>query len=483
MSMAILVGNGGDNSLAPRAVILSEFLPSMARSRPSSALARLFQAADRPLYVVSTDYELVFANQSCLDWLALPPDGVLGGRCRFHTPPGGAADATLAGLCPPPSAWEEPVSEAILAVPASDGSVRRRHASFVRLGNTPAGAGGLLVLLATADLTGEEAESAWADEPESVRLHEEVRRFRQELAGRFRIDRLVGDGPAMRLARAQVQAAAASRASVLIVGPPGSGRQHVAAAIHYASPGESAGRLAPLSCGLLGSDLIRATVRALAGSASAEARGTLVLNEADQIPADVQAELAEWFARPGFPLRVISVARRPLANLVRRERFREDLACALSTITIRLPSLAQRRADIPALAQLFLEDLNAREATQRAGFASEVLERLAVYDWPGNLGELAEMVAGMHRSAAGSWISLSDLPQRMHWVGEAAARPRVAEESIVLDEYLARIERELIERALNRAKGNKAKAARLLGLNRPRLYRRMLQLGLTTEED
>lgn len=431
------------------------------------------------MYVLSPRHEIVFANQACLDWLGLSAEAVLGRSCLFHTPPDANAEALVAGLCPSPSVWEEPACEAIVSIPHSPSALpRRRRASLVRLGSTASAPGGLLVLVAGEDMSEPEAGAVLAGLSEAEQLHEAVRQFRQGLAARYRIDRLVGDCPAMRRVREQVQAAAASRASVLIVGRPGTGRQHTAAAIHYARAEESKGRLAPLSCGLLGSDLIRATVRALASGASADARGTLVLSEADQMPFDVQAELAEWFTRPEFPLRLIAVSARPLAALVRRNRYREDLACALSTITIRLPSLAERRADIPVLAQLFLEDLNAREQPQRAGFTPEVLDRLAVCDWPGNLNELAEAVAAMHRGATGPWIGMADIPQRLHWAGEAAARPRVAEETIVLDAFLAGIERELIERALSRCKGNKAKAARLLGLNRPRLYRRMVQLGL-----
>lgn len=80
-------------------------------------------------------------------------------------------------------------------------------------------------------------------------------------------------------------------------------------------------------------------------------------------------------------------------------------------------------------------------------------------------------------------MGVNDLPDRLHLAAAAEARPRRVEEKIVLDEYLGRIERELIERALSRAKGNKTKAARLLGMSRPRLYRRMVQLGLEEEEE
>ena len=158
--------------------------------------------------------------------------------------------------------------------------------------------------------------------------------------------------------------------------------------------------------------------------------------------------------------------------------FRGDLAAALSTIVIELPPLAGRREDLPLLAQLFLEELNAATRRQIGGFTPAALDLLDAHAWPGNLDELAQAVAEAHRRATGREIDVADLPERLRLVGQAVAQARRPEETIVLDEYLGRVERELIRRALARAKGNKARAARLLGLTRPRLYRRMVQLGL-----
>ncbi len=206
--------------------------------------------------------------------------------------------------------------------------------------------------------------------------------------------------------------------------------------------------------------------------------GTLLLHRVDEISADLQVELAGLFVRRPLAWRLIATAAEPLAELARRGKFREDLAAALSTIVIQLPALAQRRDDLPLLAQLVLEDLNALGGRQIGGFTPAALDLLDGYAWPGNLDELAEVVAESHRQAAGLEIDVADLPERLRLASRAAAHPRHAEETIVLPEYLGRVERELIRRALARAKGNKARAARLLGMTRPRLYRRMVQLGL-----
>lgn len=243
----------------------------------------------------------------------------------------------------------------------------------------------------------------------------------------------------------------------------------------------------PLECGLLDADLLHSTLRAAgaaAGGGPAEPLGgTLLLCDADRLPTEAQAALVAALSSPNSPWRAIATAASALVDLARRGLFREDLAALLSTLTIRLPPLSERRDDVPLLAQALLEEQNARGGKQLGGFAPEALDRLCAYNWPRGLDELAQVVAESHVRAAGALVVRADLPERLHVAAEIAARPRRKEEPIQLDEFIARIERELVRRALARSKGNKAKAARLLGLNRPRLYRRMLQLGLIDREE
>jgi DNA-binding NtrC family response regulator len=280
----------------------------------------------------------------------------------------------------------------------------------------------------------------------------------------------------MQLARRQIELAANGRNSVLLVGPSGSGRRHLASTIHYASP---SGALMPLDCPLLEGDLLE-TIQAafLREKLLGEPPGTLLLHRVDEISVEVQMELAAVLLRRPSTWRVLATAAEPLIELAKRGKFRGDLAAALSTVTIELPSLRSRMEDLPLLAQAFVEECNARGTKQLAGFTSAALDLLHSHIWPGNLDELAEVVAEAHQRAAAREIDVGDLPERLRLANQAAAYPRRVDETIVLDDYLARIERELIRRALARAKGNKARAARLLGTTRPKLYRRMVQLGL-----
>jgi len=467
----------------------------MAR-KPSTVaqLAKALNAQAQPIYVLDDEATVVFLNRACREWLGRDADGLLGTPAAYHSEPEPAGPkAVAAALCPPPQALHgQPCSAPVTHV-TPDGRVLRRRAVFVPVG-TPGSEPLLIVAILDAkDLPEHPApESAATEVPplagdreaEAAELHERIRRFRREAAGRFRADKLLGDSPAMRRARRQVELAAGTRASVLLVGPPGSGREHTAAAVHYASDPDHVGSLVPLDCSVLEGDLVRETVRALASGeplGERSERSTLLLNHVDRLPAEGQGELAGVLLARSFPLRLMATAESPLAALAREGSMREDLAAGLSTITIELPPLVERREDIPLLAQFFLEEANARSARQVAGFTPEALDRLDAYLWPGNLDELAQVVAEAHRHAEGPEIEADDLPRRLQLAARAAARPPRAEETIILDEFLGRVERELVRRALDRAKGNKARAARLLGMTRPRLYRRLEQLGLLDE--
>jgi DNA-binding NtrC family response regulator len=285
----------------------------------------------------------------------------------------------------------------------------------------------------------------------------------------------------MRQIRGQVRLAIAGRPQVTISGPPGSGREHLARTIHYHETEEAAPPLVPLSCALLDAELLQSTVEAFVRSCAeleTERPAALLLLDADQLPRDAQAALMGFLNIPEFDLHVIATTRQPLAGLAGREEFRPDLACALSTLVIELPDLCRRREDIPLLAQLFVEQENAAGKRQIGGFVSESLDELTAYPWPGNLDELAAAVREAHARAEGPFIQPEDLPQRIRLAADAAAYSKREEETVVLDEFLGQIEAEVISRALRRAKGNKTKAASLLGINRTRLLRRIDQLGL-----
>ncbi len=477
----------------PSALPLNQFPRNTAFSAMTSKrtaisqLAQLIENVRHPIYVLDEDLALVYLNEACGSWLGVEPESLLGIVCKYAAEPAdGTTETIAAGLCPPPTVLQgEPKCGTVFAT-LPDGVQRRRTARFFPLGNSASDVFGVLTVVAGEDSPIEENPTPSNVDPNAIELHDRIAAFRQEIAGRFRADAILGNSPAAALARRQTEIAVGCRCNVTIIGPTGSGRQSLAAAIHYGhldkskTLGVAGGNFVPLDCSTLPDELVLSTFEVIGRSSQADpqSRKTAVLVRADALSPEAQTALSEMIARRWIPYRVIATTETSLVTLSAHGAFRGDLATFLSPLSIELPSLANRREDVPLLTQVILELCNASQSKQSAGFTPEAIDRLAAYSWPGNVAELREVVVESHRNAKSREIAIEELPEKIRFAAHAAAYPRREDETVVLDEFLQRVERELIRRALARAKGNKAKAARLLGLTRPRLYRRMEELSI-----
>jgi DNA-binding NtrC family response regulator len=440
-------------------------------------LAKLLDDSVAPIYVLDDQRRIVFCNTACARWTRTKAQDLIGQQCVYHSPIDHSQSASIAaGLCPPPKVFSGQPQVAVVRSTGKDGRLVYRRGHFLPLGDGQDESAEVIAILAAQDCSA--VDPAPATESDAL-LHDQVHRFRMQLAGRFRPDSLIGNNPAIGRARTQIELARSVATSVLILGPGGSGKEHVAKAIHYGR--SEFGDLVPLACAVLEANLLRSTLRALALKSEVTAKetlGTLLLGDVDCMPLEVQADLYELLRANSLKMRVLATAARPLTTPISEGKFSLELACMLNTITIELPPLAERIEDLPLLAQAFLEEVNAGATKQVGGFSPEALDRLAAYAWPGNVDELAEIVRQSHERAQAGEVAARDLPDQIQWAADAASYPPRKDETIVLEEFLARVEKELITRAMRRAKGNKSKAAKLLGLTRPRLYRRLIQLGL-----
>lgn len=466
----------------------------MAVARSSLAeLTRLVDRCAAPVWVLDAAWRIVAVNGACCRWLGVAADALLGMECRYHSSPDFAQGPALAdALCPPPRAMAGQACRAVVVPPADPGQrpdgaeeAAAADARLVEFQPLLEDAERVLAVICIAALESAAPEQAEPASESSDALHRRLAHFRRKLRELHGEHRLVGDSPAIQRVRAQVKLAAGSKASVLIVGPPGSGRRRVAGAIHSAADQQSTSPMVPLSCKLLGAELMQATLRGLARvitDAPPQRPATLLLLDADQMPREAQLELAGILTRADLPLRVVSLAEVPLDALAARGEFHAELAALLCTLIIDMPPLAQRLDDLPLLAQAMVEELNTRGDKQVAGLSREALEQLAAYHWPGGMEELEQVIGQAHGAATMVEIMPADLPRRIFLSEAAARRAATPMQTIVLEEFLAQVERELLERALIAAKGNKAKAARLLGMTRPKLYRRLQQLGIIQDD-
>lgn len=450
----------------------------MARSRsPNNALGHLLSSSSLPVYVLDDRRQIVFCNQACADWTETAASELIGARCDYHGDPAVERIAAVAaGLCPPPEVFCGRRTRGEVTCRRGSGELSRRGAEFVLLGRDAPDHVGVIAVVDDCDLPAESPPQPARGETDPDELHRQLLTFRQQIGRCYSLDRLVGESAVMQRVRDQVRAAMASPARVVILGPPGSGREHVARTIHYADSPDTAGRLVPLPCLLADAELLQETitdVKRRPEKHEPQHPAALLLLDADQLSPAAQNELAGFFNLPGFELRTITTSTQSLLDLASQGDYRHDLALLLSTWVIELPPLSRRREDIPLLAQLLVEDANAAGGRQHSGFTEEALEYLVAYDWPGNTDQLAEFVHAALDRAAGPSITAADLPPHLHQAAAAAAHPPKSEETIVLDEFLAEIETELIQRALAQAKGNKTKAAELLGVTRARLLRRL----------
>lgn len=455
----------------------NEAMPSPGRS-----LLKLLDQSALPVYALDARRRIVYANEALGKWLGREPDSLAGIRCDYHAGIAEAASSEIgAALCPPPEAFDGTQREGQIARPPGDLlPPEQRPARFGRL-PLEAGEALLLVIVEPVPAEADDAKPLPAAITPSE-LHAQLQRLRGELGRRYAIGQLVGTSDAIRSVREQVRIAAAAQTRVLIVGPAGSGREHVARTIHYAQRSTSIGPLTPIACSLVDAEAMQSTLTSLLrrqAETPTERPPAALLVDVDRLRPDAQQELAGFLLLPDIELHTLATSRISLQRLAAKGRFRTDLAYALSTLTIVLPPLRERQEDVPLLAQHFLEETNAAGGKQLSGFATKAMELLIAHDWPGNFDELARTVREAAGRATGPLVQAADLPDALHLALHAAAHPPREMESIRLDEYLAEIEKELLQRALRVARGNKSKAAELLGINRQRLLRRLSQLGLT----
>ncbi len=436
--------------------------------RPSQ-IVKQFRALKQPIYLLDGEFTLVFCNKALEEWTGCEAEKLIGQRLRYHSPGSRLKHEIIAAsLSPPPEVFQGERKRVLLTIDRIT-ALSRRVAEFIPLQNE-----GVLVLVDPAEATAP-IEEPTQQRQAAAELHQTLFSMRRRQAGRFRWDRMIGASPPMQRLRRLARLAVDSTASVLILGEPGVGKEYLASAIHYAS--ENAGALIPLDCRLLDQEVIASTVLAFRKRYQREEtakRHTLLLKDADLFPVALTPLIVDFVSSNQPHQRLIATSPVPFD----RWPHSQTLPSLLGTLLLEIPPLHDRKEEIPLLAQLFLEDRNAVETKQLAGFASESLDVLTSYRWPGNLDELEALVGEMHEKAKGPLVSVADLPMRLHDQQDAVLHAAPQDEPIQLESFLLEIERELIERALRRAKGNKSRAAELLGITRPRLYRRLEQFGM-----
>jgi len=327
---------------------------------------------------------------------------------------------------------------------------------------------------------------------QSVELDHENRVLREQLRTRPGFGGLIGVSAKMQRLYKMIEKVSQHNYPVLILGESGTGKELVARSIHFMGVRQKK-PFVPVDCSglvptLIESELFGYVKGAFTGAQHARAGlletgngGTVFLDEIGDLPVDLQAKLLralqEREVRPvgatdrvRIDIRIIAATNRDLESAIRTGGFRQDLYFRLNVVQLKLPPLRERKSDIPLLVNSFLEKFSDPQRPIRT-ISEDAMRRLMLYDWPGNVRELENAVERAVALGSGPILHMGDLPSNLQQGG--SDRSLDSDELTTLEE----MERRAILRALRETNGDKLAAARLLGIGKTTLYRKLKQYG------
>ena len=334
---------------------------------------------------------------------------------------------------------------------------------------------------------------------ESQRLNEENRYLRQQIDIQYNFGEIVGESAPMVELFEKIKKVAPADSSVLICGESGTGKELVARAIHSQSRRKD-GPFVKVNCGALAEGVLESelfghekgaftgAIRKKKGKFELAHRGSIFLDEIGDVSLSTQAKLLRVLQEKELDrvggeeavkvdVRVITATNKDLPKMIKGGGFREDLFYRLNVIPIELPPLRDKKEDIPDLVGHFLEKKCAQLSRKALNIGPKAMEILVDYYWPGNVRELENVLERAIVLCDGDQIGVNDLPLLVQ-DGNSAGILKLPEGDLHLTETLQDLEKQLIERAFEKAKGVKTKAAQLLGIKTSALYYKLEKYGM-----
>lgn len=430
-------------------------------------LATWLTSSRTPIFVLDDRRVILVFNAGCEELTQWTAAELIGQTCLFQNDPNPDRVSCLTGtLCPPEGLQPGQVLSRPVMIQRKDGTTLERDLHFFSLDSREE--------QGTQHLLGIMTERSQLP-PLKVDSHLQIGRHTAELYRRYGVDRLVATTPAMQRVAAQIEIARKHLTTVHLYGEKGTGREHAARLIHYSSP-QRAKRFIPIRCETASHFELTQILQRLAEGIEGDV-GTVYLDEITLLPGDLQSVVLALCEQSGR--RWISSSTVKLDE-VAEEAFHPILIARLTALTIAIPPLRDRLTDIPLLAQQLLEECNTARSRQYHEFTPAVLRLFQQHAWPGNVDELAQVIAKACERSASAVVDVEALPMEFEaHLQSRAIRP--LSYLVPLDEQLAQFERACIVEALKDSRGNKSLAAEKLGIPRAKLYRRLEQLGLSTE--
>ena len=326
-------------------------------------------------------------------------------------------------------------------------------------------------------------------------LEVEVKQLHERLDEKFNLDGLVGHSAKLAEVIERVKLVAPSRATVLIEGETGTGKELIAQAIHQASPRARA-PFVPVHCAALPASLLEselfghergaftgATERR-EGRFEAADTGTVFLDEIGEIGPEIQVKLLRFLETKSFErigssktitvdVRLVAATNRNLEQMVKEGKFREDLFFRLNVVRITTPPLRERTDDVPVLLEHFIKVYAKENSYEPVVIEPGAMRHLQAYPWPGNIRELRNFAENAVVLRRGGKLSEFDLEPKFR--GEAAPPPAMVTATPANPYSVEDNEKRLLKEALMKARGNRTRAATLLGISRRTLHRKIAQ--------
>jgi transcriptional regulator with PAS, ATPase and Fis domain len=318
-------------------------------------------------------------------------------------------------------------------------------------------------------------------------------------SSKYTFDHIIGTSPAIEEAKRLALKAAEGSSTVLLLGESGVGKELFAHAIHHGSPRRSKA-FVRVNCSSIPRELMESELfgyeagaftgagrRGKPGKFEMANQGSIFLDEVGDMPLEMQAKLLRVLQEKevervggtktlGVDFRLIAATNADPEELVKAGRLRRDLFYRLNVVPVHIPPLRERREDIPAISRHLLSRIREEQGLGRLGISAEVLALFQRYEWPGNIRELTNVLERASYAADGPQIEMEHLPLFLQDIRGARAGERQRSN---LRQAVREAEREAVLQALKMAKGNKAKAAKLLGIHRTGLYQKLGRLKLT----
>jgi DNA-binding NtrC family response regulator len=457
----------------------------MASGTKIRLFTKLLDAADAPLWVISPSGRLAYLSAGCAAWLGVSIESLVDRQSIAGAPVTDDPLDRLAASLSPPSGLSARGTASLRVQPPPVSQYRPKplEVRFVRVGDGDQA----LTIAVGGNFDDRQIDHEVQD---AVAIRQRLDAWRKQHADVTKIV-TAGDSPVTKRLRRRLQVAARARTDIAFIGPVGCGSESIATRIHQLSaPGEP---LITVDGPLMDAELLEATLTSAIHrlTESADAQATTLIRGLDEMPFDAQQRLAELLTTFGGRLRLMALCGSHVTTLEDPDRgqategesaldevvvargVHHHLIELLSALTIPVPSLTDRIDDLPLLATALLDRHRGRGEISADRINRAALDAIVTYPWPGNYDELSAAIDHAARRASGPQISVEHLPLAIRSFRSSDNPAAQKQHRVSLDDAVARFEMRLIDEAIEAAGGNRAEAARRLGISRARLLRKI----------